>query len=84
MIPILLEMFWIRRDIEFMVKEQAFEICASFLNKKQGKNKMLKDIDIVKSFCAIKDKDIFRKLEAILFFENDKDYAIVCNVSVIV
>ena len=37
MFPILLELLRIRREIEFMDNEQAFEIFASFLQKKQGK-----------------------------------------------
>ena len=48
-----------------MDDEQAYELCASYLQTKQGKKAILKGIDFVQSLCMIKDKDILKKLETI-------------------
>ena len=46
-----------------LLKETAFELCVSYLNKKRGKKAILKGIDFVQSICEIKDKDILPKLQ---------------------
>ena len=50
-----LNMFRIRKAIEFMDGEQGYERYAIYLNKKQDKKAILKEIGFVKSICAIKD-----------------------------
>ena len=55
-------------------EEKAFELCASYLNKKRGKKATLKWIDFVQSVCSIKDKDILSKLDGITLFGQDSDY----------
>ena len=57
-IHILLEMFRLRREMEFMDENQAIVLYINFSKKKRGKNIALKGIDFVKSYCKIKDKDI--------------------------
>ena len=64
--------------------KKAFELRASYLNKKRGKNAILKGIDFVQSVCSIKDKDILPKLDGIPLFGQDSDYTRVNNILVIV
>ena len=58
-----LEIFLDQIKIKLMDNKQAYELCASYLIKEQGKKAILKHIDFVQSICAIKDKDILKKLE---------------------
>ena len=68
MIYILLEMFRVSRETEFMDENQVFDICTSFLKKKCGEKIQPKGTDLVKSYFNIKDKNIMKKLEDIPFF----------------
>ena len=77
---ILIEMYRLRREIEFMDEDQAVAIYTSFLKKKQGKSTALKGIEFVTSVCKIKDKDILKKLENIPVFEQDNEYIRINNV----
>ena len=61
----LIEMYRIRKELLSMDEEKAYELCASYFKQKKGKKAILKGIDFVQSFCAIKDKDILGKLEDI-------------------
>ena len=65
-----------------MDENQAVDICISFKRKQQGKNVQPKFIDLVKSYCNTKDKDILKKLEDIPFFEMDNDYIRINNILV--
>ena len=65
-------------------EEKAYELCASYLNKKQGKKAILKGIGFVQSICAIKVEDIMSKLEDVPAFGLDSDYTRVNNILVVV
>ena len=77
-------MYRISCEIVSLDDEKTYELCASYLNKKQGKRTILEGIDFVQSACIIEGKDIMKKLENIPLFENDKDFVRVSNVLVIV
>ena len=59
MIHCLIEIYWIRKAMLSLNEDTAFELYASYLNKKRGKKAMLKVSDFVQSVCSLfKDKDI--------------------------
>ena len=68
----LFEMFRLRREIEFIVENQAVDIYTSFLKRKSGKTLHQKNTDFVKSCCKIKDKDTLKKLEGIPYVEQNQ------------
>ena len=76
-------MYRIRIEIMSLDEDKAYGLCASYLNKKQGKEAILKGIDFVQGVCAIKAKNILTKLEGIPLFSLDTDYTRVKNTLVI-
>ena len=59
-----LGMYQIRKEIEIMDDEKAYQLCASYFNKKGEKKKAIfTGIYFVQSVCATKGKDILAKLE---------------------
>ena len=58
------EMFWSRREIEFIAEEQTYGLSASYLNKKQGKKAMLLKILILfKAYAPSRTKTFQRNLK---------------------